>query len=37
VPALVLPALVAVAMAITISEFFANGVAFASVYNWFHM
>jgi len=37
VPALVLPALVAIAMAITISESFANGVAFASVYNWFHM
>ena len=37
VPALVLPALVAIAIAITISESFANGVAFASVYNWFHM
>jgi hypothetical protein len=37
VPALVLPALATIAMAITISEFFANGVAFASVYNWFHM
>ena len=37
VPALVLPALVAIALAITISESFANGVAFASVYNWFHM
>jgi hypothetical protein len=37
VPALVLLALVAIAMAITISESFANGVAFASVYNWFHM
>jgi hypothetical protein len=36
-PALVLPALVAIATAITISESFANGVAFASVYNWFHM
>jgi hypothetical protein len=36
-PALVLPALVASATAITISESFANGVAFASVYNWFHM
>ena len=37
VPALVLLALVAIAMAITISESFANGIAFASVYNWFHM
>jgi hypothetical protein len=37
VPALVLPVLVAIATAITISESFANGVAFASVYNWFHM
>ena len=37
VPALVLPTLVAIATAITISESFANGVAFASVYNWFHM
>jgi hypothetical protein len=34
---LALPALLAIALAITISEFFTNGVAFASVYNWFHM
>jgi hypothetical protein len=27
----------AIATAITIAEFFANGVAFASIYNWFHM
>jgi hypothetical protein len=36
-PALVLPAAMAIAIAITVSEFFANGVAFASAYNWFHM
>ena len=36
-PALVLPSATAIAIAITVSEFFANGVAFASAYNWFHM
>jgi len=36
-PVLVLPAATAIAIAITVSEFFANGVAFASAYNWFHM
>ncbi len=27
----------AIAIAITVAEFFANGVAFASAYNWLHM
>src|SRR5207237_10446494 len=34
-PALVLAAIFSVPVALTISEFFANGVDFASVYNWF--
>ena len=37
VPPLVLAAVGAIAVAITVSEFFANSVAFASAYNWFHM
>lgn len=37
VPALVLSAVGAIAITITISEFVANRVAFASEYNWFHM
>jgi hypothetical protein len=36
-PSLVLPAIAAIVIAITVSEFFANSVAFASAYNWFHM
>ena len=36
VPALVLAAVGAIVIAITISEFFVNSVAFASAYNWFH-
>jgi len=37
VPALVLAAVGAIALMITVSEFLANRVAFASQYNWFHM
>ncbi len=37
VPPLVLAAVGAIAVAITVSEFLANSVAFASAYNWFHM
>ena len=33
----VLPAIVAIALVVTISDFLANSVAFASAYNWFHM
>jgi len=34
---LVLPTLAGIVVIITISDFFANSVAFASAYNWFHM
>jgi len=34
---LVIAAVGSIAVAITVSEFFANSVAFASAYNWFHM
>jgi hypothetical protein len=37
VPALILAAVGAIAIAITTSEFLANRVAFTSVYNWFHL
>jgi hypothetical protein len=37
VPALVLAAVGVIVIAITVSEFFVNSVAFASAYNWFHM
>jgi hypothetical protein len=36
-PALVLATIVAIAIAISTSEFLANRVAFSSAYNWFHM
>ena len=36
-PPLVLPTIVAIVLVITVSEFFANSVVFASAYNWFHM
>ena len=36
-PPLVLPTIAGIAVIITISDFFANSVAFASAYNWFHM
>ncbi len=36
-PPLVLPTIAGLVVIITISDFFANSVAFASAYNWFHM
>jgi hypothetical protein len=36
-PPLVLPTIVGIVVIITISDFFANSVAFASAYNWFHI
>jgi hypothetical protein len=36
-PALILAAVGAIAIAITTSEFLANRIAFTSVYNWFHL
>jgi hypothetical protein len=36
-PPLVLPTIAGIVVIITISDFFANSVAFASAYNWFHM
>jgi len=36
-PGVALVTVSAIAITITISEVLANGVAFASAYNWFHM
>ena len=36
-PSLVLQTIAGIVVIITISDFFANSVAFASAYNWFHM